>query len=223
MASERSAVEAVADVITAIDLGRPIRVAIDGIIAAGKTTFSENLVKALARRGRRAIHISMNGFHNPSEVRYEQGRYSADGYYEDAYDFAALRREVIEPLGPGGNRRYRTAIIDLESDTPIDEPPQIAEPDDVFLVDGSFLQRREMQGAWDLIVYIHASFETAEARGAARDAETPEEAEEILAGFRKRYHAAQRRYLAECMPSRNADLVIDAEDVENLRFLGASP
>src|SRR5690625_923786 len=156
MANERSAVDVVADQIMAIDLGRPVRVAIDGIIAAGKTTFAKDLVEALARRGRRAVHVSMQGFHNLRKIRYEQGRDSADGYYEDAYDFAALRREVIEPLGPGGDRRYRTAVMDLDLDTPIDEPVRIAEPDDVILVDGSFLQRPEMAGAWDLVVYVHA-------------------------------------------------------------------
>ena len=54
--------------------------------------------------------------------RHRQGRESAIGYYEDAYDFGALARELLEPLGPAGNRRYRTSVIDLGTDTATAEP-----------------------------------------------------------------------------------------------------
>jgi uridine kinase len=40
------------------------------------------LVSAIAMRGRPAVHLDSDGFHNPRDIRYRQGRDSARGYYE---------------------------------------------------------------------------------------------------------------------------------------------
>ena len=74
--------------------GHPVRVAVDGITASGKTTFARAQKRQPSARGRSAAHLSMDGFHNPRAVRHRQGRDSADGYYLDAYDFAAFARLV---------------------------------------------------------------------------------------------------------------------------------
>jgi uridine kinase len=205
--------------LAASDLGHPLRVAIDGITGVGKTTFARAITAALAARGVTAVHVTMDGFHHPRAVRHRQGRDSADGYYEDAYDLDAMRRVLLDPLGPGGDRRYRTAVIDLATDTPVDDPPRTAGVGDVLVVDGSFLQRSELREGWDVVVFLDASFEAAEARGAARDAEAFGGIDGARAAFRSRYHAAQRRYLAECNPAVGADVVIDAEDVTALRLV----
>jgi uridine kinase len=198
--------------ICAVRPGHPVRVAIDGITAAGKTTFADHLAEAVRRHGRQVVRVSMDGFHHPRAIRYRQGRSSADGYYEDAYDFDAVRRELLDPLGPGGDRRYRTAVIDLASDTPVDRPHLEAGPDAVLIVDGSFLQKPALRDAWDLVIHLRASFEAAEERGARRDADALGGIDAARAAFRDRYHAAQRRYLAECRPHECADLVVDVED-----------
>lgn len=191
---------------------RPIRVAVDGITAAGKTTFAGRLADALSARGRPVIRVSMDGFHNPRALRYRQGRGSADGYYEDAYDFDAVRRVLLDPLGPGGDRRYRTAVIDLAADEPAGGTSLVVERYAVLVVDGSFLQKPELRDGWDLVIYLRTSFEAAEERGARRDAELLGGVEAARTVFRSRYHAAQRRYLAECDPETTADIVIDVED-----------
>ncbi|MDV6271188.1 uridine kinase [Rhodococcus globerulus] len=149
--------------------GHPLRVAVDGITAAGKTTFAAEITAALRTRGRTVIDVSMDGFHHPRAHRYRQGRDSARGYYEDAYDFATFAKVVLSLLGPRGDRRYRPRIIDLPTDTPVDEPPQVADPRSILVVDGSFLQR-ELSDLWDVVVFVNTSFDTAKARGALRDA-----------------------------------------------------
>lgn len=167
------------------------------------------------------IHVSMDGFHNPRAIRYRQGRGSADGYYEDAYDFDGVRRELLDPLGVGGDRRFRTALIDLAADTPVRDEQRIAGAHDVLIVDGSFLQKPQLRDAWDVVVFLEASFEAAEDRGARRDADALGGLDAARTAFRNRYHAAQRRYLAECNPAVNADVVIDAEDVAAMRLIRA--
>ena len=213
MTSQRQhVIDAIARELVRLGLRRPARVAVDGITAAGKTTFASELADAVRALGRPCVHVTMDGFHQPRAIRHRQGRESADGYYEDAYDFAALRRELLEPLGESGSRRYRTAVIDLATDMPADAASELAPDDLVLIVDGSFLQRPEIGGAWDRVIYLAASFDIARARGVARDAAqlgSPENAERL---FRTRYHAAQRRYLDEVGPDTIADAVIDHDD-----------
>jgi uridine kinase len=206
------ALGACSDRIDAMVPGHPTRVAIDGITGAGKTTFAGRLAAAFQERGRTVLHVSMDGFHHPRAVRYRQGRGSADGYYEDAYDFAAVRGVLLDPLGPDGDRRIRTAVIDLASDTPVDAPPLEVPDDAVLVVDGSFLQKPALRDAWDVVVYLRATFAAAAERGARRDAAALGGLDAARAAFRDRYHPAQRRYLAECDPDAAADLVVDVED-----------
>ncbi len=205
--------------LASVRLGHPVRVAVDGITASGKTTLARELTAALAGRGRAAAHLSMDGFHHPRAIRHRRGRDSADGYYSDAYDFASFRRLVLDPLGPGGDRRYRERIIDLRSDTPIDEPPVLAPEDLVLVVDGSFLQR---ELAWDEVVFVDTPFEVARERGTRRDAELLGGLDQAERAFDRRYHAASRRYLDEVGPAALASVVVGNADVANpvLRRIG---
>ena len=100
----------------------------------------------------------------------------------------------------------------MATDRPVADPPEVVAADAVLVVDGSFLQRPELRDGWDLVVYLRASFEAAAERGARRDAEALGGIDAAQDAFRHRYHAAQRRYLAECDPESAADVVIDVED-----------
>lgn len=77
----------VACVVCAREASHPIRVGVDGICGVGKTIFATELADRIEERGRPAIYLNSDGFHNVRAVRYRQGRESARGYYEDAYDF----------------------------------------------------------------------------------------------------------------------------------------
>jgi uridine kinase len=211
----------IADHLAAQRPGHPLRVAVDGITAAGKTTLAGELAAALNERGRPAAHLSMDGFHHPRAIRHRQGRDSADGYYADAYDFESFSRLVLEPLGPGGDRKYRRRIIDLASDTRIDEPPVEAGEDLVLVVDGSFLQR---ELTWDEVIFVDTPFEVARDRGTRRDAELLGGLEQARRAFDQRYHAASRRYLDEIGPAARATVVIGNADVAHpvLRRIGGT-
>ncbi len=207
-----TAVRLVADRLEVVALDRSVRVAIDGITAAGKSTFADALADDLRGRGRDVVRISMDGFHNPMAIRYQQGRSSADGYYENAYDFAALKEHVLDPLGLAGAGVVRTAIIDLATDQPIVDSLEEVTSRSVVIVDGSFLQRPEVRAGWDVVIFLRTSFEAAERRGVARDADHLGGEANARMAFRDRYHAAQRRYVDECDPERAADVVVDVED-----------
>ncbi|HEY3672140.1 MAG TPA: hypothetical protein VGN51_14495 [Acidimicrobiia bacterium] len=212
---------------TARTLGHPCRVAVDGITGSGKTTMADELAAVLSAGvlsagvlsvGRADVHrLSMDGYHHPRAHRHRRGRDSDDGYYEDAYDFAAFAMQVLVPLGAtdkdGATRSYRPAIIDLATDRPASGERRAIAPGGVLVVDGSFLQRPELAPHWDVVVWVAVPFEVAEARGVARDADLLGGHDRAQTLFRTRYHAAGRRYLDEVAPQGGADVVVDNTDL----------
>jgi uridine kinase len=118
--------EQLADRITALPRSHPVRVAIDGIDASGKTTLADELVPLLQLRSRPVIRASIDGFHRPRSERYLRGVDSPEGYYLDAFDYQALGNVLLLPLGLSGSRRYRQAIFDFRSDRPLIQPEQEA-------------------------------------------------------------------------------------------------
>jgi uridine kinase len=208
----------VAGILCARAPGHPLRVAVDGITSSGKTTFASEVAEAVGAQGRPVARVSMDGYHHRRAHRHRQGRLSADGYYEDAYDLDRAARELLQPLGPGGTRRYRDRIIDLATDEPADSWAEAA-PDTVLVVDGSFLQRAELRDHWDEVIYLDVAFEVALARGVARDAAAFGGRDAATEAFTQRYHAAGHRYLDEVDPRRRATIVIDNNDLARPRLV----
>jgi uridine kinase len=129
-----------------------LRIAVDGVDGSGKTSFADRIAVAVRERGRPVVRISLDDFHHVRAVRYRRGRGSPDGFWQDSYNYPRFRRDVLDPLGPGGGRRYRPAAHDVETDAVLDPEPRIAPPASVLIVDGLFLHRDELVEAWDLSV-----------------------------------------------------------------------
>jgi uridine kinase len=80
MTPARTAVlERVAAAVLALPAVGTVRVGIDGVDGAGKTTFADELREALTPSGRPVIRATVDGFHNPKTVRYRRGRSSPEG------------------------------------------------------------------------------------------------------------------------------------------------
>lgn len=200
-----------AELIDALPAAGVLRVAIDGVDGAGKTTFADDLAAWLKALGRRVIRASVDGFHHPREVRYRQGRGSPEGFFEDSYDYAALRALLLDPLGPGGSGRYRRAAFDHRTDAPVLAPEEAARHGDVLLLDGIFLHREELRTTWDLSIFLDVPFEVSVPRMAGRDGGPPDPA----APAHRRYVEGQRLYLARCAPQRHASVIIDYRDLDH--------
>lgn len=210
--SRGQVVRAIAESIGGCVAAHPLRVAVDGRTASGKTTLADEVVSILRAGGRSVIRSSVDGFHRPRIERYRRGRHSAEGYLEDARDWGAIRRLLLDPLGPDGDLWYRTATFDLDRDEPIVQAAIRAEPSAVVIVDGTFLQRDELAEAWDFTVFVDVSESVAVSRGAARDAEQlggTVAAREMHEG---RYQAAFAIYDARCRPRERAHLIVGNDD-----------
>jgi uridine kinase len=112
-----------------------------------------------------------------------------------------------------------TRAFDLDADQPaIVEPRRVAD-DGLLVVDGTFLQRRELAGMWDVIVFLAVSAEEARRRGIVRD-QAALGGEALTARlYDERYEPAFVRYARECRPEAGADLLIDHEDPAAPRLL----
>ncbi len=149
----------------------PLRVAIDGPPAAGKTTLADELEVVLRSQGREVIRATIDDFLFPRAQRYRRGQYSAEGCYFDAHDRDAMCQDLLDPLGPHGDRRFRTSVYHRETDTTLSLPVATAPADAVLLFDGVFLLRPELINRWDLSIFMSVTFDRtldrAQARGTA--------------------------------------------------------
>jgi uridine kinase len=186
-----------------------VRVAVDGVDGSGKTVFADELAVELSARGRAAVRVSADDWHQVRQLRHARGRTSPEGFWLDSYDYPRLRAEVLEPLGPGGSREYRPRGHDLASDEVLAGPLAHAAAGSVVVVDGLFLQRAELEGCFELAIWLDVPFEETAARMAARDGTSPDPDDPSM----QRYVGAQRTYFEQRSPWTRADLVVDNTDL----------
>jgi uridine kinase len=207
--SRNASVTTAADRILALRQSHPVRVAVDGRTASGKTTYADRLAAIIDASGREVIRGSVDGFHRPRAVRHARGRLSPDGYYEDARDVEAMRTLLLDPLGPSGDRLYVTASFDLDRDEPLEPVPERASEAAVLIVDGTFLQRPELRAAWDFVIFLNVPEEEARRRGVERDSLASVGDADVSELYLCRYGPAFARYEAECRPIEQADLLLN--------------
>jgi hypothetical protein len=188
-------VEELADRLAATGSGGRLRVAIDGAAAADPGSLADALVDPLRVRGRSAVRISADDFLRPASVRLEFGRTNPDSFYLGWLDEAGLRREVLDPAGPGGSGRIVTRLWDARTDRATREPYWELPPGAVVLVSGPLLLGAGLP--FDVTVHLHLSAAALQRRTAAEQRWT-------LPAF--------ARYGEEVDPAAFADVVVRLDD-----------
>ncbi|HEU5367511.1 MAG TPA: hypothetical protein VFU69_03565 [Ktedonobacterales bacterium] len=211
-------IEQLAERVAALQRPHPIRVAIDGIDAAGKTTLADELARALAGRERAVMRASLDGFHRPRAERYRRGEDSPLGYYEDSFDYPALKAALLLPLGPDGNRHYRRAVFDVRGDVPIALPVEEAPSDAILLCDGVFLLRPTLADLWDYALFVKIDFEIGLQRALQRDLALFGSGEATRRRYLQRYYPGQRLYLEQARPEERAHAIMDNNDLRHPRL-----
>jgi len=208
--------EQLARKIAACQPAHPLRVGIDGIDTAGKTSLADELKPLVEAIGRPVLRASIDGFHQPRETRYRQGANSPQGYFEDSFDLETVRAQLLDPLGPGGSRLVRTASYNVRQERAINAPEVKIPANAVLLFDGIFLARPELAGAFDLRIFVHIGFETCLARAEQRDRAHLGDA--VRQRYLTRYIPAQEVYLQSCRPRETADMVIINDILDDPRL-----
>lgn len=196
-----------------VDALRPdpfVRVAVDGVDGAGKSTLAGELAAALRDRGRAVVHASVDGFHRPRALRHARGRHDPEGFYRDSYDLPALERELLDPFAPGGHGVHRAHVFDARTDLPDVAEQMQAAPGTVLVVDGIFLHRPELRGRWSWSSWLEVDRATSLQRCVARDGSgSPDPADPV----NRRYVEGQRLYMLEARPQEVATHVVDNDDL----------
>jgi uridine kinase len=204
-------IEQLADRIAGTASAHPLRVAVDGRSAAGKTTLADELAEELSKRTERSvIRAELDHFMKMVEDRNAYPYDSPESYYLDAWNYPLIRERLLIPLGPGGDRRYLADPATAE---------RVADDDAVLLADGVFLQRPELDGYWDLRIYLDIGFEESLRRGVDRDQHWMGGAAEAERRYRTKYLPGEERYLAEVRPRDRADIVVDMTDPAHPHWL----
>jgi hypothetical protein len=172
-----------------------LRVAVDGAPATGPAALADALVDPLRVRGRPAVRVDAGDFLRPASVRLESGRTNPDSFYDGWLDESALRREVLDPAGPGGTGRIVTRLWDARADRATREPYSELAPTTVVLVSGPLL----LGGGLPFDASVHL-----EMSPPALARRTPPEDRWTLPAY--------ARYRTEVDPASFADVVVRLND-----------
>jgi uridine kinase len=203
-----------AEAVGSVTAAHPTRVAIDGPPAAGKTTLADELGVVLRTQGRHVIRATIDDFLFPRTQRYPRGEYSAEGCYLDTHDYDALNRVLLDPLGPGGNRRFQHAVYDRTADTALSPPVTTAPADAVLVFDGVFLMRPELHDRWELRIFVSTELEKTVERAVIRERRVSSQAD-VERRWRERYIPSQQLYFATVRPTDHADIIVHNDEPQH--------
>ena len=173
-----------------------VRLAVDGPVPQDGADLADAVADVLACRAVPVARVRGEHFLRARSIRLEHGD-DPDAYAELWYDLSALRREVLDPLGPGGSQRWLPRLRDPVTDRPFREAAQLAPTGTVAVVDATFLARWEIADAVDLRVHLDVS-----AAAQARRLPDP---------LRSRATQAWARYLEDVDPASSATVVVRYE------------
>lgn len=215
----RALLELLADRAVGLESGLPVLVGVDGVDGAGKSTLSEELRSALEARGRGAIHVELDDFQRPRELRNRRGPHSPEGCYEDVFDLEAISALLLDPLRSG--RPFRLRHFDQSTQSPHPEGWLSLGEGAVVIIDGGYLHRPELAGRWDLTLFVTVPAELSLRRGVDRDlasalgrepmpeAEAAALRQRMELRWRRGWLPAQRLYEELADPVRRASVLID--------------
>jgi uridine kinase len=130
-----------------------------------------------------------------------------------------VRTVLLDPLGPGGDRWYRTAVFNYRTDTPVEQTPRLAPADAVLVFDGVFLLRRQLRDCWDISIFLDIHPDEMLHRALDRDTESMGGPDNVRERYLRRYLPAQQLYRADAAPDSLADVVIDNTNPTRPRVL----
>lgn len=170
--------------------GRTI-VAVDGADASGREALADDLAAVFEEREHPVIRASLKYFRLPKADQGAFGPDTAERRYRHGYDYAALRRVLVEPFRLGAGAGFVTRHFDPDRDAWI-EPDWLTAPKDATLIiDGEFINRPELRDLWYWSVLVDGVPE-----GTTADTE------------------AELLYRREASPSERVAVVVDNTDPE---------
>lgn len=188
------------------DPSRTRIIGIDGLGGAGKSTISDALCQRLKGKDCPVTLLHIDDFIHPKAVRYNEQYAAWECYYHLQWRYDYLLNAVIAPLKQGLPLKTDIELYDKEHDS-----YHISKMDipigSIVIIEGIFLQRPELHGVFDYMIYIDIPEDVRLRRVLERDSYIGSR-EQIREKYAQRYFPAERRYLAACAPQENADFLM---------------
>ena len=167
----------------------------DGPAEIGSSALADGVADRLQSLGRPVIRVSTTWWWRPASLRLELGRTDTDMLLSGWVDTAAMRRELFDPLRPGGSGRYLRRLRNPGTDRSLREERVAVTPRSVVLLDGPFLQASDLGADTGLAGIVHLQV-------------TANTLARALPADRRWWVEAFERYRVEDRPADKATVVI---------------
>lgn len=181
-------------------------IGIDGLGGAGKTSKAKELQDILSRHGISSEILHIDDFIHPRDIRYVDNIEEWKCYYylQWRYDYIS---DILKKLKQEGAFFEGIEIYNKKTDC-YDIKTLKIKPETVLIIEGVFLQRKELKDLFDFVMYIDVPKEERLRRVLKRDTYIGNE-REIEEKYKKRYFPAEDYYVKTCHPSKCANLQYD--------------
>lgn len=181
-------------------------VGIDGLGGAGKSTIVNSIKLKLQNESYKPYVLHIDDFIYPKHIRYDETKEEWYCYYNMQWRYDYLVREILLPIKNGDKFDKPIELYDKENDTYFLEPISIPQGS-ILLLEGIFLQRKELKEYLDYTIYLDVPKEVRLKRVLLRDKYIGE-LEEVRYKYERRYFPAEDKYILEYSPIDNADIVL---------------
>jgi len=182
-------------------------VGIDGLGGSGKSTIVNSLKQLLQNNNYKTVVLHIDDFINKRDIRYNISNEEWYCYYNIQWRYDYLIKEILYPIKESTEIDKQIEIYDKENDTYYLEHTRIP-IGSILLLEGVFLQRKEVEPYLDYIIYIQVPKDVRLSRVICRDKYIGD-IEDIKLKYEKRYFPAEDKYIKEYSPAVNADLIIN--------------
>lgn len=172
-----------------------LRAAVDGAPPAQPDELADAVAYEVRLRGRPVVRVRAGDYLRAASLRLEHGREDPDAFYGEWLDIAALNREALGPLEPGGSGLVRAVHRDPATDRASRQEPVALAPGGLLLLSGGLLLGAGL--AIDVVTHLAMSPAALARRMPAELAWTV---------------PAYERYADEVGPEAFADVVVRVDD-----------
>ena len=182
-----------------------IIIGIDGLGGAGKSTLANALSEHL-QHTHHVIVFHIDDFITPRNIRYNENYPEWECYYDLQWRYDYFVNDVLHPILETSCDHIEVELYDKENDTYYIEKYAVKNPT-IVIVEGVFLQRKELENIYDYMIYIDIPEEVRLERVLGRDTYIGNDAQ-ITEKYVNRYFPAENYYIETCKPIDRADYVI---------------
>ena len=198
--------ELATEILGVYGLGRTV-VAIDGTDAAERAAFADDLAAVLDEREHPVFRASLRAFRRSIAEQQQFGLEPVERLLRHLYDFSLLRRVLLDPFRLGGSTGFVTRAFDADRDTWIEPTWLTGPPDASLILDGEYLNRKELRDLWSYSVLMETEADAVRFRpGGGEETDAVNE-----------HEIADRLYRGQVRPRTWATAVVDVSNPDDPR------